>query len=188
MNFKPVIFFAILCISLNHAFSQASYPMDKGAFKLGGGISLRNSNWDDPDGGEHSFSFYPTAQYFIIPGLAVGGGLNFFYYFSRGNTNNNFRLGPTVSYYFGDEENKFLPFISTSYLFSTRLNRNFNTISHTSNFSLGGAYMIVRNIAIEGKLDLQLFKIRFGSGDVQNIKTLELSFGVDLFIFGKAED
>lgn len=110
-----------MCASL-----QTSAQTDKGNFLVAGTCDLQalssSKNWTDSDENGKSFklNITPTAGYFVVNDLAVGGKLAF-YYFSDDVEHNEFEftytsssvaLSPFVRYYFGS--NKIRPFIELS--------------------------------------------------------------------------
>lgn len=50
--------------------AQPASPIDKGAIKLGGQVSLTSSKFEDSDR-MATFTVTPQVQYFVTPGLAM---------------------------------------------------------------------------------------------------------------------
>ncbi len=150
------------------AFGQAS-PIDKGSLIVGG-----NANLSAPSNGfngDRSFNLTvsPSVQYFVAPGLALGGGV------TLGVLGKRFAggIGPKVSYFFkGKEERALYPFVSASASYF----RAFGSDSGVADVSGGAVLMIAKNVGLTG----EAFYTQDLSDEANN---LGLRFGITAFVF-----
>lgn len=166
------VFFALPMTGL-----AQSYPVDQGVFIVGGSGSLFTRKLDVGRGEDEritTFSVSPDVQYFVIPNLAAGGLLSFFYRNFDGDTDSALLLGPKLSYYFGGGDRTLYPFVSAQLLFDVE------NISDTSQLSLegGGAYMIAKNVALTGALVFSA-----PTEDIGGNNTIGLNLGVRVFAY-----
>lgn len=61
----------------------------------------------------------PIAQYFIMPGLGIGGTIAYDSYSLGDASVTGFGIGPMISYYFVMGEKKIFPFLSGAFTYST---------------------------------------------------------------------
>ena len=153
-----------------------SYPVDRGSVILGGSASListdTGSNFTDER--TITLTINPSAQFFVIPNLALGGTAGFFLLRFDDETDAAALLGPTLSYYAGGPDQRFYPFVSGSLQFDVE---EFDD-SATLLLEGGGAYMVARTVALTGSLSFSGLLDDLGD---QNI--VGLRFGVSAFLF-----
>ena len=92
-----------------------SHALDRGSILIGGEASLTSTS-QKVDGFTMDdvidLTLAPSAQYFALPGLAVGGGVTV-----RHGDEGRWELGigPTVTYFFGTGERTWAPYVSGSF-------------------------------------------------------------------------
>lgn len=100
-----------------------TYAVDQGSWILGGSASFSSTggsvNGNEADDRVTHVSFLPSAQYFVAPGLALGGALLFSYQ-SLGNDESvtAYGLGPAATYYFASGEQSMYPYLGATAQFS----------------------------------------------------------------------
>jgi len=175
----------------------ADWDLDKGSKEVGGYFSFRYFSGDlYEDGGEgiSSFTLSPNFQIFIQPRLSIGG----FVYISNtkqgDETWNSLGIGPGLTYYFGNSESKYWPFIGTNFLITSETwkdngNGGFydnddETSGSSFQFAGGMMYKLVDHLHIKG-----LLYYNFNSSDVdwdhakQSGNVIGLQFGFSGFIY-----
>lgn len=180
-------FLAGLCIlfstSLSVSYAQNS-PVDQGSVLVGGDASLTSTAADSDaasDDRTTQFVLNPTSQYFIIPGVAVGGDV-LFGYASDGNASvTRYGIGPAATYFFGrGDERSIYPFLSGSVGVIRVRDNNLDTSgTQTSYRGAGGVlFMLTRSVGITGELFVQRT-----DGNQLQTNTFGLAFGVSAFVF-----
>jgi hypothetical protein len=121
----------------------ANKYITKGHWSIAGGASLSYNT----GGSGANLELYPSAQYFVMDHLSVGGeaflGLNSSY--------NAFGLGPAMTYYFAESE-KAVWFVSQGFLYSRfhydAGNSNYTYKNWASHTSLGMNYFLTPSVAV----------------------------------------
>jgi len=112
---KRLLWILCLAVGLYPVTTQAQdYATDKGSFLIGGTASLSSSGSDFEDGRTTALLLRPSAQYFVIPGLAIGGTVGWAYASFDESSLSTLSVGPRLSYFFGRSEQKIYPFVSAS--------------------------------------------------------------------------
>jgi hypothetical protein len=121
----------------------ANKYITKGHWTISGGASLSYNT----GGSGANLAIYPSAQYFVMDHLSVGGeafvGLNSSY--------NTFGLGPAMTYYFGESE-RAVWFVSQAILYN-RYHYDAGSLNYTetnwsSHTSLGMNYFLTPSVAV----------------------------------------
>lgn len=173
---------------------------EQGAFLLAGNTQIGfTSETSEPDQGgiettTNTFSFEPTAGYFVIDNLAIGAGLGLtFQNRETGNQETSFTrfdFGPLARYYFGEDNIKFYPQIGFKLLFGSQESGGQETDFNGFFFNIGGgaAFFVTDNIAIEGLLAFDLGSQEqesgngFGGQNLEfDIREFTFGFGVSIF-------
>lgn len=140
--------------------SAQEFATDRGGLLVGGSAGFVT------DGESSLLYLLPRAQYFVIPGLALGGTLGM----STGFNDVTFSGGPAVSYFFGDGESKLAPFVSGRAMFNESLS------TYTAS---GGAILFLNPyVGVTGEVYYSHEESDFSDGD-----TAGLSFGIAAFVF-----
>ena len=144
-----------------------SYPIDKGSSLLGGTISFSSQGGDlfTGDGDNDrltSVSVNPTFGYFVTPGLALGGDVQFQKDSQGDFSSTSIGIGPSIAYYFGQPATRTFPFISatvgytyTSLSYDSGVFGSQGINGYQFGVSGGLSHMIARNVALTGALFYQ---------------------------------
>lgn len=169
-----------LLAALPAAVQAQSYATDQGSLLLGGsaGFSSSGGSVDGESDPERStfLNFSPSVQYFVLPGLAVGGNV----VAQRSSTGdasvNTLGVGPAVSYYFGGSERSLYPFVSGSVRYlrnSGDLVDDLSTVGYAA--STGAVFMFNRTVGLETS-----FFYNTNSFEVSGVEVDNNTFGVQL--------
>ncbi len=146
-----------LLAALPAAAAAQSYPTDRGSLLLGGGagFSSSGSSVDGEEQGNRStyLSLSPNVQYFVVPGLAVGGSLSVSRQSNGDASITSYGIGPEVSYYFGKGERSLYPFVSAGVrYFRNNGSDDFSTSSLGYGASTGAVFMFNRSVGLRTSL------------------------------------
>lgn len=153
-----------------------SYAVDQGSILIDGDAALRSSGNGEGDRATN-ISVNPSAQLFVLPGLALGGQA----FVSRTSFDDDaftsYGVGPAASYYFGDALSTLFPFVSGSF-FIAGDSRSDDTAT-ALRLSGGGTYMLARNIGLTG----EAYYLVQDLGEDDNFNEYGLAFGISAFLF-----
>ena len=194
-----------LTLLLPEAAQAQSHPVDRGSWIVGGNASLISRSNDADDGRTTSAFLSPRAQYFVRPGLALGGNVSFSYSSGDDLSTTGIGVGPTVSYYFGRDIRPVYPFVSASFSvirlsikfdfdvpeferppeFDTNLDET--TTSYIWDLSAGAVVMIAKNVGLTGAVFYQQQNVD-RNNDLLIVGNLDsnafgLRFGVQVLVF-----
>lgn len=168
MRYLPLVLATFLLVP--SALAQ-DYAIDKGSYLLDGALSFSSQGGDGTGDRASSFTVSPAFAYFVSPGLALGGSLGFQRSSQGESSASLIRVGPNLSYYFGQPMSKTYPFVSAEVGYS-RLSADFGDSSRSgsaSGYQLGVSgglsYMIARNVGLTGALFFQRETIDSDSAD-----------------------
>jgi hypothetical protein len=159
-----------------------TYPTDRGSLLLGGSASLSATVFtQEVDGARErdavaGASLNPDVQYFVRPGLAVGGELGLATDFEGAGA---VSVGPRVSYYFGRGERRVYPYVSGG-------------VSHVRAFGgdrltaltarTGGVFMFSRQVGLNAGLVYTGFSADDEPG-TERVDAFALALGFTAFTF-----
>lgn len=151
---RSLALLAALLATLPAAAQAQSHATDRGSMLLGGsaGFSSHGYRVEGVEEQERAtvLHFMPSVQYFVLPGLALGGDVNVTRYSNRDGSSAQYGVGPAVSYYFGGPEKSVLPFLSGSLLY---LRSSANDDSQTGySASAGAVFLFNRSVGLRGSL------------------------------------
>ncbi len=177
---RPHLFIAALFLLLATS-AQAQTPqfaVDKGVFQIGATTNLTLAIQTVSGSSATSFTIAPTAGYFVIPNLVIGGTISLDVRSrSVGNSSSTattFGIGPYGAYYFGDKSTSLYPLIGAAFLFQT--SDGSNTID--IDFSGGINYMVAKNIGLNG-----VAFITIGPREGATFLTFGLRGGISAFVW-----
>lgn len=135
-----------------HAAAQA-YPTDRGSFIVSGSAGAYTSTTTlDIEGDQDTENRYsevyvaPQVQYFVMPGLAVGGRVTVNAGWYEGDSRTQFGVGPQLSYYFGRDERRLYPYVSAGVSYDGFGNGEANL---GQNAQAGLAFMLSRGVGLD---------------------------------------
>lgn len=169
-----------LLAALPAAAQAQSYATDRGSLLLGGsaGFSSSGGSVDGESAGDRNtfLNFSPSVQYFVLPGLAVGGNIIAQRASGGDNSVNTLGVGPSVSYYFGQSERSVYPFVSGSVRYLRNSGEDVDNVSNVGyGASTGAVFMLNRNVGL--RTELYYNTNRF---EVRDIEVDSDQFGVSL--------
>lgn len=198
MKTLPLILLAFAFLLPEAAQSQ-TYPVDQGSWIVGGSASFTNQGNNNDEDRSTSLFLSPRGQYFVLPGLAIGGTVSLSYTTRDNFSTTGIGAGPAVSYYFGRGVRTVYPFVSASASIrhlSTELgvsvdipgldvNADQTNTSYSFDVSGGVAVMIAKNVSLTGEM---FYTQTRADNDNQIIETFEsdvfgVRFGIAAFVF-----
>jgi len=179
--------------------SAQSYPVDRGSFLIGGGASLTSRETTYPsvtEGGRSRqrtsyFSIHPCLQYFVIPGLALGGDISI----SR-QTGGRWSLGggPAVTYFFLKGERPWNLYVSGDFQVGKMWGSGFGRDPkfHSYGGAFGTVFMVSKGVGIHTEAFYSVSEWNEGLVEPVNEPSWEskhetnefgLAVGISVFVF-----
>jgi hypothetical protein len=153
---RILLFSLAIIVTAASAVQAQSYATDRGSFILGGSTGLSSHrSVQQYDGQRHDYRFTyvymaPRVQYFVRPGLALGGSLDLAHSRNRDDSATSYGVGPAIAFFFGEGERTLYPYVSaqTSYL------RVSGRDTRQLGYGLAGGmlYMLTRTVGLDGSL------------------------------------
>ena len=179
----------LLLLVLPEAAQAQPYAVDHGSWIVGGSASFTSQGGNDGDR-TTSVLLNPSAQFFVLPGLAVGGTLSLSYTSDDLFSTTGLGIGSAVSYYFGRGERTVYPFVSASLSISdfsfkadgdqVGSNIDVSTTGTTFDLSGGVTLMVAKNIGLTGEIFYLQQNLR-STGDEGSEIFFGTDFDVDMF-------
>jgi hypothetical protein len=164
-----------------------TYATDRGSLILGGGLSLSSERWPQVEDGETSHTrvtyvrMSPQVQYFVAPGIAVGGSLGLTHSSGSGSSSTSYGIGPQVSYFFGQGQRAAYPYVSVETGYATARGSDSGTIGYGG--VAGLLYMLNTAVGLNGSL---YYRVEQWTGEDSGLPSehrMGLSIGVSAFVF-----
>jgi hypothetical protein len=192
---------ALLVLGLVAAAAAQKFPTDKGSMMLGGSayyLLESGKMHENEDGDKYSaFSLSPHVDYFISPGLAVGGTVSIGHSAQGDNSSSWLGIGPEVYYFIGGDvkpnpiKGKPLPFVTACYSFYNATDKS-KYDGETSEFkrkytdlSVGAGMMVMLSnaVALDARLTYLMQTAKYGDAENNKGNEIELSFGFSAFTY-----
>ena len=163
--------------------SAAQVPaLEQGSMLIGGSAGFSSSRGD---GGSRftNIGVAPSVQYFVVPGLAVGGSLPLGALFRDDETSVRFGIGPAATYFFV-QAGPLHPFLDASVRYEVNQMVDDDRRSTTLGYDAGLGVMAFLNeaIGVHARLYYRASHSEF-EGQESEFDTLGLSMGVSTFLF-----
>ena len=171
MSIRVAAFVLLLSAGVTSASAQ-SHALDQGSVILDGSAGISSVGVGDGDR-LTTATVAPRVQYFVRPGLAVGGRALLYYFSSDGESTTSVGAGPELTYYFGPAEQVLHPFVSAN----TSVGRQGGGTTYGYEVSAGLLRMISRTVGLNGRLYYQAFD------STSNYDTFGLALGFSAFTF-----
>ncbi len=163
-----------------------TYAVDRGSWRVGGTAGWSSRAYDGASSRDVLAFLSPSAQRFVVPGLALGADLNVSRYRLAGGTRiTTYGAGPSAAYYLGRGQRTLYPYLGGSVVFS-RLDASGSVVGPEGTSSIYMPYagflsMLARNVGI----DTRLYYERTLSGDalIGNSSAYGLAIGISAFVF-----
>jgi opacity protein-like surface antigen len=153
-----------------------SYAIDQGSLMVGGSASFTSTGSDDSDDDRFSSLLVrPMVQYFVMPGLAVGGELMLTRFSSGDQSATAYGVGPEVTYFFGGSERQLYPFVSAGFQFNR--SEDENTFGYGA--SGGAVFMLTSSVGLNGSL----YYRKIDYEDFGGNNTIGAAVGISAFVF-----
>jgi hypothetical protein len=182
-----ILVFAIAISGVSHVSGQ-SYPGDRGSFLIGGGAALTSSKitWVGMSGEKYSndqtrLSVTPSLQYFLIPGLALGGQVSMGWH-----SDGLWHLGggPALTYFFFKGERNWNLYLSGSLERGKTWNSEDGEDQAFSSYRGAGGtlFMVSSGVGIHTEVFYEFWK---ESDSFRDLETNEfgLSVGISVFVY-----
>ncbi|HET6232378.1 MAG TPA: outer membrane beta-barrel protein [Longimicrobiaceae bacterium] len=187
MNKTRAVMLAAAALAALPMSSRAqAYAVDRGSYILQGSAGWSSSRFTTEIAGAtvHQRStdvvLTPAVQYFVRPGLALGGQVNVLHSASGGNSSTAYGIGPKATYYFGRGERTYYPYISAGATYVRETFSHANAVGGDG--SAGAVFMLTRSVALDGSLYYR--HLQNNGDDVkQRINNFGLGIGVTAFAF-----
>lgn len=154
------IIISFFCLSLGLITKAQT---EKGDWMVGGNFGLNTSD------NNTLISFTPSAGYFIVNNLALGGNFLLNSAKSGNNKTTTFGVGPFARYYFTSQTQIVRPILQGSFNYTSTKTKIGNSASSTntgSNYFIGGgaAAFISRNVSIDAIMGYDHTKLKGDNG------------------------
>ncbi|MBD0318939.1 MAG: hypothetical protein ICV87_01300 [Gemmatimonadetes bacterium] len=173
---------ALVSLAVTGRAAAQEFPTDRGSFIVSGGagaytatISYGDDDTEDPNNGYSVVSLSPQVQYFVTPGLAVGGRVSASVLWSGGDSHSQFGIGPQLSYFFGRGERPFYPYVSAGVSYD---GLGEDHTSFGQNAQAGLVFMLSRGVGLNSAVYYQ----NVGVEEVRQ-QVFGLQLGVTAFVF-----
>ena len=174
---------ALLLAVLPARGAAQSYPTDRGSFIVGGSASLTTSKasiallGSDEELRSTTLAVAPSAQYFVAPGLAVGGRVQSYTTWVDGESSGTFGVGPQLSYFFGRGDRRLYPYLSAGVSYDQEVGDSDN---HGSGVNAAGGlvFMLGRQVGLDTSLGFNHV-----SAGTTTLQTFGLALGITAFAF-----
>lgn len=121
MNARKLASVVLLLPILASPLAGQSYAVDRGSLRIGGNASFSSTgtsvNGTDEDDRLTQLAIAPQIEFFVVPGLALGGELVLSRLSDGDDSFTAYGLGPAITYFFGSGPRSVWPFIGGSLQF-----------------------------------------------------------------------
>jgi hypothetical protein len=193
-----VVFVFILSVfTFNTLYSQ-SYPIDKGSKLISGSFAFTSAGGDlyanSDDERVTTIMLNGSFGYFVSKGFNIGGKLLFNRQSQGDNSTTTWGVGPSVSYFFGDENSKVYPFIGGTFLYNkTTLKSKYNYGYYeveeeydysgtTLAFGGGVCYMLSSAVGLFTEINYQIDNVDFEGHSFSGNK-VNFMIGINAFLY-----
>jgi len=181
---KPAILFQTFTFVLLSALpvTAQGYATDKGSIRIGGSGNFSSSKSEGAENRTTILDLRPDVQYFVAPGLALGGELSLTRSSNGDASNTLVGIGPIASYYFGGAE-RTQPFVSAR-LGVSQATFGGDDLTQTSMRGAAGLLMLLSSsVGVSSELFYSYTRVEFaGTGD-SNSNNFGLALGIAAFLF-----
>jgi hypothetical protein len=183
ISFRRSIFAPAILACLP-ALATAQVPaLDQGSLMVGGSAFVGSQSHGD-DERTTTISLAPALQFFVIPGLAVGGDLRYTRSSRDEFTSSSYVIGPAATYYFVRDGAAIQPFVTASVGFGSSSIEGFqDSESSVTAYQGGAGVLFLLNEAVG--LDVQAFYLSESleaGGAEQDEDRFGLSIGFSTFL------
>lgn len=189
-------FIALLFVFVSTSTFAQSYPIDKGSKMIAGSFSITSAGGDlytnSEEGRATTILLNGSYGYFVTKGVNIGGKILFSRYSHGDVSNTGWGIGPSFSYYFGDEKSKVYPYLAASffydkYVYSTNdgiLGKEveYSQSRITTHLAGGVCYMLSSAIGLFSELNYEIENYEFEKDKI-NGNTINFMVGINAFLY-----
>jgi len=178
--------------------SSQSFPIDKGSKLISGSFAFTSAGGDlynnSKDERETVILLNGSFGYFVSQGFNLGGKILFNRQAQGDYSSTTWGIGPSLSYFFGDENSKVYPFIGITFIYNkTTVKDKYSSGYYTqtmeydydgTNLAFGGGvcYMLSSAVGIFTELNYQIDNMSYEGNSVSGNK-INLMIGINAFLY-----
>lgn len=175
-----------------------SFPTDKGSKIVSGGFTFSTAGGDlyESEDGDRQvlIQFNPSVDYFVIPGLALGGKFLLEYFLDGEYSLDTWGIGPRIVFFLGGNQPRSTikgttyPYLSASF-FYTHSTFSFGEVAevtssgHTIGIGGGVLYMLSNAVGLFGEADYQVESMNPERGDSVGGNKFNIIAGFSVFLY-----
>lgn len=182
----------LLLATMPAAAQEASYAAGRGSVLVGGSGSFSSMKVDGRDDRITRVTLRPSALFFVVPHVAVGGSLVFDRLWNIGTDATTVGIGPSIGYFAGGPEARVLPFARASALLQRStggadVGPDYTTNNLGFSISAGGVFLLSRHVGLSAAAyfsDLSSSTSSDGQEDVESgANEFGIELGIEAFLF-----
>ena len=181
MKYIHLIILVSCIIFTSDVVNGQEFPIDQGAMMIGGGAGFKSSGAEDSER-MMTVSVAPSFGYFVYKGLMLGIGLGLENQLQGGDSITSLGVGPSVSYFFGNEDSLVYPFIKAEGVYSNVSYDDIVVAVLYGEVSVGSVYMISNSVGAFASLYAQFNKLTFSQKMREDLHSTGNEFGLRLGI------
>ncbi|HEX7118849.1 MAG TPA: outer membrane beta-barrel protein [Longimicrobiales bacterium] len=192
---RAVVAVGALAAALPATAPAQTHALDRGSFRVGGTASFTSAGGEvdgDPVDRETQLTLAPSVQYFLLPGLAVGGNLSLSRRgFGDDDAVTSYGIGPAVTYYFGADDaadQDWFPYIDAGIRYvDVQVDDAILGSEEPSvmgyNAAAGILFLLSPAVGMTGELFYDRSDLENNIGTDTRADTFGLAFGISAFVF-----
>ncbi len=172
--------------------AQATSPLQRGSWALGGNMFFQNQSGDAYGGSGNSLTtvqLSPNVGYFISPNMAIGGVLQLSRMSQGGNAITHFAIGPEFNYYINSAKDRtqfagsFVPYVGAFFTIGKLSETHYSSITTTSfGGQLGGLVFLSNSVAFDLAAQVSSDHYSASGAGVSGL-TMVVGGGIQAFVF-----
>lgn len=167
---------SVLCSA--SAVSAQEHATDRGSLILGGSAGVASHRTADVR--STYMHLNPAIQYFVRPGLAIGGTVNLTHVRLGERTSTNYGAGPQISYYMGDGAETLRPYVSAQTMISGASGGRSGVLTYGAN--AGVLYLFTRSVGLDASIFYR--GLSFTGSDAETVsEAVGVAVGFSAFAF-----
>ena len=185
---RPYRFLAACSLTLlaTQSLAAQSHATDRGSIAVGGSASFTSGKAEGADDRTTLLDVRPMVQYFVGPGVAVGGTLTVGRSSNGNTTSTTLGIGPLLTFYFNQVSPTVLPFISAEFTVGQTSFDAPVAVADANTSTIQGAAGLLFMLSSSVGVNSQLFYRHQNfsqDGDDSEANVFGLAFGIAAFVF-----
>ncbi len=188
----------LFCFLTVNTVSSQSFPIDKGSKLLSGSFAFTSAGGDlyenSKDERATTILLNGSFGYFVSQGFNVGGKLLFNRQSQGDYSLTTWGLGPSVSFFFGDENSKAYPFVGATFMYTQTLVKDkyytgyyeqsveYDYSGTSLVFGGGVCYMLSSAVGLFTEVNYQIDNLSYEDESVSGNK-VNLMIGINAFLY-----